>query len=207
MALSAHRSLPLGSPGAPHLATVLWPDYIRGPLGRLLRRRHSSADMLRALWACARSCQTYRQAELLCYNINMLRDLRKRSWFAWLGLFALAGQIALTLGHVHLGRESAMSAAQFGKVEAQVQAGGHAARATTARQDRDAPAAPDHLGRWCAYCWSTAQARTLILPGPVTLRQVRLHQIFPLPRLTSGLTVRARTSSFESRGPPLTSRA
>jgi len=138
----------------------------------------------------------------------MLRYLRQHSWFAWLGLIAFAGQIVLTLGHVHAEREYGLSRAHFAQVARHVGAGEHTVvSAEFTRHHREAPADPNNLGGWCAYCWTIAQAATLILPKPVKIQLGRLPHTFLLPYRNVPLSSSRETSPFESRGPPLTSKA
>ena len=136
----------------------------------------------------------------------MLRLIRQRSWFAWLGLFALAGQIVLTLGHSHAGRESDLRDALAGLFEPRVQISEHAAPTTAlAGHHRETPADSSHLGGWCAYCGAIAQAASTILPTPVCIRRGHRDDTFSLPLRTTALATGDRASPFDSRGPPLTS--
>ncbi|MEZ5828642.1 MAG: hypothetical protein R3D30_15770 [Hyphomicrobiales bacterium] len=133
----------------------------------------------------------------------MLRSIRQRSWFVWLGLFALTGQIVLTLGHMHAGRENDLRDALAGLFEPHAQIEHHPT--AVAAHERDAPMAPGHLGEWCAYCWTIAQAAFTILPAPAPIRHGHLDQFFRLQFPTAQFRSRDQTSPFDSRGPPLTS--
>jgi hypothetical protein len=138
----------------------------------------------------------------------MLGYLRQHSWFAWLGLFAFASQIVLTLGHVHVERGYGLTRAHSAQFARHFDAGHHAvAPAEFARHHGKTPADPNDLGGWCAYCWTIAQAASLILPKPAKIQLGRLQQTFPLPYRSVRLSSGSETSPFESRGPPLTSRA
>jgi hypothetical protein len=138
----------------------------------------------------------------------MLHYLRRHSWFSWLGLLAFASQLILTLGHVHLDREYGFTQANFAQFVRHVDAGHHAVAPTEiARRHDDTPSGPNHLGGWCAYCWTIAQAASLILAKPVKIQRERLPQTFPLPYRDAQLSSGNETSPFQSRGPPLTSKA
>jgi len=139
----------------------------------------------------------------------MLRYLRQHSWFAWLGLLAFAGQIVLTLGHVHAEREYSLSRAHFAQLERHLGAQEHTVvPAEFTRHHRETPAGDTNtLGGPCAYCWTIAQAATLILPKPVKIQLGQRQKTFLLPRRDVPLSSGSETSPFESRGPPLTSKA
>jgi hypothetical protein len=137
----------------------------------------------------------------------MLRYLRQHSWFAWFGLFAFASQIVLTLGHVHLGREYGLTRAHFAQFERHFDAHHAVAPAEFVRDHGKTPTEPNDLGGWCAYCWTIAQAASLILAKPVKIQRERLQQSFPLPYRNVQLSSNGETSPFQSRGPPLTSKA
>ena len=123
-----------------------------------------------------------------------MRYFRERSLFVWLGLLAIAGQIVLTVGHLHAAHEDSVRKADFGLFD-------------TTRHHRELPTNPNDLDGSCALCWTIAQAGSLILHRPATIRTGRLHQTLRLPYRTVELLSCGRTSPFESRGPPLTSTA
>lgn len=130
----------------------------------------------------------------------------RRSRFVWLGLLALAGQIVLTLGHVHAEYKNSLS--QFGLLRLHLEARDHAAlTAQSTRHHQETPTDSDELGGSCAFCWTIAQAHSLIPPRPVILWLGRLPQTLPLHYQTAELLSADRTSPFESRGPPLASKA
>jgi hypothetical protein len=136
----------------------------------------------------------------------MLLYVRQRSWFAWLGLLAIASQLVLTLGHVHAEREYLLAPAHFAQFERYFDADHHAV-APAEFQHRKMPAAPNDLGASCAYCWTIAQAASLILHSPARIQHDRLSQAVRLPHRITWLLSGDQTSPFESRGPPLTSKA
>ena len=136
-----------------------------------------------------------------------MRYIRQRSWFVWLGLLALAGQIVLTFGHVHAEYKSGLSSSQFG-LGLHLEARDHAApTAEWSRHHRETPTDSDDLGGSCAFCWTIAQAASLILPRPVIIRLGRLQQTLPRQYQTAELLSADPASPFESRGPPLTAKA
>ena len=138
----------------------------------------------------------------------MLRYIRQHSWFAWLGLLAFASQLVLTLGHVHADRDTSLTRAHFAQFARHFDARQHAiAPAELARHHRTTPADPNDLGGWCAYCWTITHAASLILPKPVKIQLGRPYQTFPHPYRNVQLSFGSETSPFESRGPPLTSKA
>jgi hypothetical protein len=136
------------------------------------------------------------------YDIGLMRYFRQRSRFVWLGLLALAGQIVLTLGHGHANYEDSLSGAQFGlglHLEARDQA---ASTAQSTRHHRETPTDSDDLGGSCAFCWTTARAASLILPGPVIIPLGAPQQTASLQYQSAELLSVEQVSPFESRGPP-----
>ena len=137
-----------------------------------------------------------------------MRYSRQRSRFVWLGLLALAGQIVVTLGHVHAEYENSLSRAHFGFFGVHLEARDHAApTAQSTRHHQETPINSDDLGGSCASCWTIAQAASLILPGRVAIRLGCLQQIIPLQYQNADLLFNDPASPFESRGPPLPAKA
>jgi hypothetical protein len=136
----------------------------------------------------------------------MLLYIRQRSRFAWIGLFAFASQLVLTLGHVHAEREYSLTRAHFAHFARHLDAD-HQAVAPEEFQHREMPAGPNDLGASCACCWTIAQAASLILHSPARIQHDRLTQAVRLPHRITWLLSGDQTSPFESRGPPLTSKA
>jgi hypothetical protein len=135
-----------------------------------------------------------------------MRYIRQRPWFVWLGLFALASQVVLTLGHVHAGRENGSGSAHFHVLSVQLEARDHAIRgAVLTRYHREMPADSTLLGGWCAYCWTIAQAASIVLPTPMRIRHGHLHQTLSPQYRTAVLPASDQASPFQSRGPPLMS--
>jgi hypothetical protein len=137
-----------------------------------------------------------------------MRYVRQRSWFAWLGLLALAGQVVLTFGHGHAEYKNGLSISQFGLFGLHLEARDHAPPATKSiRHHSDMPTDSDDLGGSCALCWNIAQAASLIFPGPPIVRLGRLQRTVPVQYQAVELCSADQASPFESRGPPLTSKA
>jgi len=138
----------------------------------------------------------------------MLRLIRQRSWFAWLALAALAGQIVLTLGHAHAGRDNDLRDALAGLFVPHVHIADHAAPAATLTgHHRGTPTDPDHLVGSCAYCWTMAQTAATILHAPASVRHALLYSTLSLPHGSAAPATGDRTAPFDQRGPPPTSRA
>jgi hypothetical protein len=132
-----------------------------------------------------------------------MQYIRQRSQFVWLGLLALIGQIVLTLGHVHAEYKNSLNSAQFGLLGLHLEARDHAAStAQSTRHHQETPTDSDDLGGSCAFCWTIAQAHSLIPPRPVIIRLGRLHQTSPLQYQPAELLPADPASPFESRGPP-----
>jgi len=137
-----------------------------------------------------------------------MRYLRQRSLFVWLALFALAGQVVLTFGHGHAEYKNGLSVSQFGLFGLPLEVRDHAApTAQSIRHHRETPTNSDDLGGSCAFCWNIAQAASLIFPRPVIIRLGRLQQTVLLQYQIAELCSADQASPFESRGPPLTSKA
>ncbi len=119
----------------------------------------------------------------------MKRPRLRTRFGSWLALFALAVQLVLSFGHVHVH--------EIGSTTAQL-AGTHAP---------GAPSSPDHPANdaddYCAICAIVHLASTTFLPEPVQL---------PLPFVTrtvehidrvTTIFVTPHRSYFQSRAPPL----
>jgi hypothetical protein len=112
--------------------------------------------------------------------------------FSWLACFALACQLVLSFGHVHLGTASSNAIAWT------VPQGDNAA---------DGPAAPAHkrsnpADDFCAICTNLSLASTLVVPVAPAIEAP-----FPIIRKTLWAieeteSVRLVHSTFQARGPP-----
>jgi hypothetical protein len=123
-----------------------------------------------------------------------MRLFRRRTEFRGLALLALALQLVLSFGHVHVG-------AAYG---ARVPSATAALACRTITQPNPGeecpPQKPAETG--CAVCWTTAHAGSVVLPEPPAVPP-------PAP-IAGGLSVErdqaavddVETASFEARGPP-----
>ena len=106
------------------------------------------------------------------------------------------------------GYKNGLSVSQFGLLGLHREARDQAAPTTKSiRQHGDAPADSDDLGGLCAFCWTIAQAHSLIPPRPFIIRLSRLQQTFPSQFQPTEILSADPISPFESRGPPLTAKA
>ena len=115
-----------------------------------------------------------------------------RSVVAWLAFFALACQLVLTFGHVHVGNlgagSTAWAAAEPGKTAA------------------DAPSSPQKnpngVGDFCAICANISLANTLVLPVLAVILAPRLFvEILPWS-LAASEPASFDHVPFNARGPP-----
>jgi len=127
---------------------------------------------------------------------------------AWLALFALACQLTLTFGHVHIGGFGGdkLSAVNFGAGKA---GAGPAINATAdPAVDADAPAAPPPkdrsglAGDFCAICANISLAAALILPILAIILAPR-----PFPDVLRWSPAAGEPAAFDhlpfsARGPP-----
>lgn len=112
---------------------------------------------------------------------------------AWLALFALACQLVLSFGHVHLGQSSVGIAAQ---------AGVH-----TVDRTADAPSPPDKKPGglavdFCAICANISLASTLILPVLALILAPDLATRVVQWSLTAQEPAPFAHLPFGARGPP-----
>jgi hypothetical protein len=136
-----------------------------------------------------------------------MQYFRQRSRFVWLGLLALAGQIVLTFGHGHAEYKNGLSISQFG-LFGLLEARDHAPSTTKSiRHHPETPTDSGDLDGSCAFCWTIAQAHSLIPPRSVIIRLGRLQQTVPSQYQPTELLAADRASPFESRGPPMTAKA
>jgi hypothetical protein len=126
------------------------------------------------------------------------------SWFranrggvAWLAFFALACQLLLSFGHVHLGTADGAS---LGWVAAAAAGnGGDSADAPASPPQKNAPAVP---GDFCAICANIGLAGTLVVPdAPIVVAPSSFTQILPWSPAASE-PARFDHFLFDARGPP-----
>jgi len=120
-----------------------------------------------------------------------MRFFRRNRNLAWLALFALSAQLALTFGHVHLhtvnhSADVASSAACSANTQSPC----------PAHDDGDDDA-------HCPLCWSIAMAGTLVVPAVPVVDLPPRGRIRVEPLLSVGSLWSAETVHFQARAPPL----
>jgi hypothetical protein len=118
-----------------------------------------------------------------------MRLFRRNRNLAWFALFALAAQLTLTFGHVHLqaakhNADTAALASCVAKTQAPCPA-----------QDDD----EDH----CALCWTISIAGTLVVPAAPVMDLPSRERLRVEPPLSVGSLWRNETAQFQARAPPL----
>ncbi len=112
---------------------------------------------------------------------------------SWVALFAIALQLALSFGHIHLDRISASSESTS------LQAADNSSAVTPSAADEQPAGARDE----CAVCALIALANSLILPLPGSLA-VPMHFALVQREAMSGFHVAQVTlRSFRARAPPV----
>jgi hypothetical protein len=115
-----------------------------------------------------------------------------RGSVAWLAFFALACQLLLSFGHVHLGNVDA-------SVNWAAADDGDGSAAVPQTPQKNAPAVP---GDFCAICANIGLAGTLMVPdAPVVLEPSSFTQILPWS-LAASEPAWFDHFLFEARGPP-----
>ena len=122
--------------------------------------------------------------------------LRKnRGGVAWLAFFALACQLLLSFGHVHLGKPNG----GLGVLAAAADVGGQSTAVPPSPPQKNAPAVPDDF---CAICANIGLAGTLVVPdSPVVVTPGSFTQILPWS-LAASEPAWLDHFLFEARGPP-----
>jgi len=119
----------------------------------------------------------------------------KRGGVAWLAFFALACQLLLSFGHVHLGKTDGAS---LGFAVAAADDGDNSAAVPQSPQ-KNAPAVPGDL---CAICANIGLAGTLVVPAsPVVVAPSSFTQVLPWSPAASE-PASFDHFLFEARGPP-----
>lgn len=133
--------------------------------------------------------------------MHWYRTYRRR--LVWIGLAALAGQIALTFGHVHAhGSEGTPheAAAAAATVLALQHGGDHSD--TGHREDSDVPEDSDDVDLVCVYCRTMVQAETLVLPNlPPVPAEHQGPRFSPVPA-ADAFGASERALPFAARAPP-----
>ena len=117
-----------------------------------------------------------------------MRFFRREQRFAWLALFALAAQLVLSFGHIHVHAQQAAHAAAPGSCIA----GAHA----------QCPSHDDDDETRCSTCWTIAIAGSLVIPAPAALviPAAAAETVEPLPSI--GTHADSQTVYFLARAPP-----
>jgi hypothetical protein len=117
-----------------------------------------------------------------------------RRYGARLALFALAVQIVLSFGHVHLD----------GVVRAPVTVASSHGTAVQASPQNRAPSPTGDADDYCAICASIYLASTSFIPvAPQLPLPAVFTRVAHAPRLAVGIVVEPRRGAFQSRAPPL----
>jgi hypothetical protein len=116
-----------------------------------------------------------------------MRFFRREQRFAWLALFALAAQLVLSFGHIHVHAQQAAHAAAPGSCIA----GAHA----------QCPSHDDDETR-CSTCWTIAIAGSLVIPAPAALVIPAAAAETVEPQPSTGTHADSQTVHFLARAPP-----
>ena len=120
--------------------------------------------------------------------------LRRSPSVVWLALFALIGQLVLSLGHTH---------SQTSRVSTQLAASQSDYVGVHASNPNNAPY-QGSTDRDCAVCWTVAVAGALIIPDAVTIQAPAL-QPAGWSACTSACEPNGRLAHFQARAPPVSS--
>jgi hypothetical protein len=112
----------------------------------------------------------------------------RREMFCRLALFALATQLVLSFGHVHLHEPHAPAAAS--------------ATSCDAKTPAPCPAHDDDHEQHCSICWTIALAGSLVLAAPPLLEVPRLTVAPRKAPIVIGQFQDNATVHFQARGPP-----
>ena len=110
---------------------------------------------------------------------------------AWLALIAMALQLALTFGHLHLRIASAASAQLAAKA------------ATTLPDGSSLPTKPRLVHDNCAVCTLIQMAGTIALAAAAALSLLALLASTPLTISVEGELAASPPLPFQARGPPI----
>lgn len=116
-----------------------------------------------------------------------MRFFRREQRFAWLALSALAAQLVLSFGHIHVHAQQAAHAAAPGSCIA----GAHA----------QCPSHDDDETR-CSTCWTIAIAGSLVIPAPAALVIPAAAAETVEPQPSTGTHADNQTVHFLARTPP-----
>jgi Protein of unknown function (DUF2946) len=118
-----------------------------------------------------------------------MRWFRTNRFSGWLALFALAIQLAVSLGHVHLDRSGT----------------GQAAEATTnvARSHEFPPGNVPDADEFCAICAVITLSGSLVVPEPPAIVVFRSQTEALLLDRGADLVARYERGQFQARAPPV----
>ena len=135
-----------------------------------------------------------------------MRFFRRRMEFGWFALVALAGQLVLSFGHVHVGyeHEDLMARANWHE--------GHHERhgpndhpphlVPVASHQHEAPADSDDDDLACVACLAKTQAGFAVLHQPVLIGLSLAFLSTPPPVRSGAATTGEETIHFQARAPP-----
>ena len=122
-----------------------------------------------------------------------MRLLRQSTCVVWLALFALVGQLVLSLGHFHplSPLPSSLATTQLDASRDRAANPGDVPAESTDEHD-------------CAICQTIAVARALVLPEDVRIAFPPC-QIVNWPALETGRKLKRHAAPFQARAPPFSS--
>lgn len=124
-----------------------------------------------------------------------MRLFRRRKGFGGLALFALALQLVLSFGHVHL------DGGAYGSRVPSATAALACRTITKPAADEQCPLQkPADSG--CSICWTIAQAGSLVLAEPPAVPPPAPVAQALLPDCGEAHVAAAATAAFDARGPP-----
>jgi hypothetical protein len=112
----------------------------------------------------------------------------RREIFCRLALFALATQLVVSFGHVHLHEPHAPAAASPASCDAKAPA--------------SCPAHDDDDEQHCSICWTIAIAGSVVLSAPPVLDVPRVAVAPPVVPIVIGQFRDNATVHFQARAPP-----
>ena len=116
----------------------------------------------------------------------------RREIFGRLALFALATQLVLSFGHVHLHEPHAPATAAPVSCDANA----------PTPANTPCPAHDDDDEQHCSICWTIAIAGSIVVAAPPVLEVPRVTLVPPRPPITVGQLSDVSTVKFQARAPP-----
>jgi hypothetical protein len=127
--------------------------------------------------------------------MNWFRSRSK--WGAYLALFALAFQLALTFGHVHLDRFAPLSSSQFTVAGTDASSGAH-------NSPVDPAGRGDRADDRCPICTLIHLAGTLVVAKPPSLPLPDVFRRLPTKPAVAFDFAEPQRALFAARAPPTT---